>query len=139
MRRSHLLLALVLLAGLSGSLLAAPPARIVYHLHQVKPVTLKRALNNLENLYKGLDDQRPEIHMLLQGESLTLLRRDRLVPEYRQRLIALLRKGLILEAGEDNFHRLQKELDPAFPARLNRNILSRLIELQRQGYQYVTP
>ncbi len=139
MRRTRLLLALALLPGLGAPLLAAPPERIVYHLHQVKPVTLKRALNNLENLYKGLGDQRPEIHMLLQGESLTLLRRDRLMPEYRQRLIALLRKGLILETGEDNYLRLQKELDPAFPARLNRNILSRLIELQRQGYQYVTP
>ncbi len=138
-RLSHLLLALVLLTGLSGYLLAAPPARIVYHLHQVQLEALPRILYNIENLYRGLDQGRPEIHMLLQGESLKLLRRGRLPAAYRQRLIELLRKGLVLETGEDNFRRQRKDLDPAFPLRLNRNILSRLVDLQKQGYRYLTP
>ncbi len=132
------ILLLILLLGF-GSALRAEPARIVYHLHQVTPVTLKRALNNIENLYKGLDEDRPEIRMLLQGESLMLLTPQKLTPKFRRRLIALLQKGLILEAGEANYRRHRQQLDPAFPTRLNRNIITRLVELQQQGYQYVTP
>ncbi len=138
MKPSPCLWLLPLLLMISNGL-QADPARIVYHLHQLKPVTLKRALNNIENLYKGLDGERPEIRMLLQGESLELLTRERLKGAYRQRLAALLQKGLVLETGEANYRRLHDRLDPAFPARLNRNILSRLVDLQKQGYQYVTP
>ncbi len=134
----HHLLPLLLLLGFSAGL-RAEPARIVYHLHQVTPVTMKRALNNIENLYKGLERERPEIRLLLQGESLMLLSPQKLTPEYRQRLMALLRKGLILEAGEANYRQRQQQLDPTIAARLNRNIIARLVELQRQGYHYLTP
>jgi len=137
-RCRSLLLTTALLLGLALPSWAEP-ARIVYHLHQVTPVTLKRALNNIENLYKGLDEERPQIHMLLQGGSLMLLSRQKLTPTFRQRLAALLRKGLVLEAGAANYLEHREQLDPAFPTRLNRNIISRLVELQRQGYQYVTP
>lgn len=132
-------LALMILLATLALPAQAEPARIVYHLHQITPVTLKRALNNIENLYKGLDRERPEIRMLLQGESLMLLSPQRLTPAYRQRLMALLRMGLIIEAGEANYYQHQALLDPAFATRLNRNILTRLVELQQQGYQYVTP
>ncbi len=132
-------LALLILLATLALPARAEPARIVYHLHQITPVTLKRVLNNIENLYKGLDRERPEIRMILQGESLMLLSLQRLTPAYRQRLKALLHKGLIIEAGEANFRRHQARLDRALPVRLDRNILSRLVELQRQGYQYLTP
>jgi intracellular sulfur oxidation DsrE/DsrF family protein len=137
-RRWYPLLTMILLLGLAPPL-RAEPARIVYHLHQVTPVTLKRALNNIENLYKGLEGERPQIHLLLQGESLMLLSPRKLTPAFRQRLTALLRKGLVLEAGAANYLEHREQLDPAFPTRLNRNIISRLVALQRQGYQYVTP
>ena len=131
-----MLTALLILAF--GPLARADATRIVYHLHQVHPVTMKRALNNIENLYKGLDT-RIDIRMLLQGESLGLLERERLQPEHRKRLLALLRKGLVLETGAANYARHRARLDRAFKPLLNHNIITRLVELQRQGYRYVTP
>ena len=134
------LICLILLGLPLGISADHPPAsaKIVYHLHHLPEGALNRALSNLENLRKGMPGQPLDIRLLLQGRSIQLLDPS-LDESIRQRLQALRDDGVKVEVSRRNFANNRQRLDQQQPPQLVANIFSRIVELEKQGYKYVTP
>lgn len=117
----------------------AAPDKIVYHLHSTQSGSFQRAVTNLENLQNGLSPDQLDIKLLLQGESIQLLNQDMHRRTLNQRIQMLRDNGLVIEVGRDNYRKHNFQLEQNTPPHLVKNIFTRLIELQQQGYHYITP
>ena len=85
-----------------------------------------------------MPDQQLDIRLLLQGNSIQLL--DPWIDDsLRQRLDALREKGVRIEVSRSNYARNRNRINREHPPLLVENLFSRIVELERQGYQYVTP
>lgn len=131
---------LLLISGilLSSNLLAAPE-KIIYHLNTGRPDVQWKAITNLENLYLGSTEKEVKIKILLQGEGIDLINKENKNRDLGMRLAELINLGLEVEVGRNNYYQHRHILDLNNPPVLVNNIFSRIIELQKQGYQYVTP
>jgi len=134
----RLLLWILLLASGSTSALAANE-KIVYHIHGSDPEIMQRAINNLENLVDGMPDQNLDIRLLLQGDSIQLLNPYMHSRDINQRLQVLQNQGVSVEVNRDNYHVNAQFLESSPSPLLVKNIFSRIIDLQKQGYHYITP
>lgn len=130
------LLAFLLAAALTPGFAAT--AKIVYHLHSAEKLMFKRTVTNLENLHKGLSTEKLDIHLILQGKAIGLLDPSRHSPKLNQRLQKLLELGLKVEVSAENFQNNRSHSEVQSVYQVN-NIFNRIIELQNQGYQYITP
>ena len=130
----------LLLALLYFPLAAANAAsdRILYHVHHLQLDGIPRVLSNLENLHKGMPGQQLDIRLLLQGDSILLL--DPWIDDsFRQRLDALRDKGVRIEVSRANYTKNRNRITRGHPPQLVENLFSRIVELEQQGYKYVTP
>ena len=137
MARRLAALLLCLLSPLVLSTALAANEKIVYHLHSSDLDTMHRAITNLENLIRGMPGQDLDIKLLLQGESIQLLNPFMHNERLNQRFRRLQDSGVQVEVKRENYLRNAQFLDGS-PALVS-NIFTRLIELQRQGYHYITP
>lgn len=134
-RFASLLLACSLLNPAGAS---ADSEKIVYHLHELQPGSLNRALSNLENLSRGMPGTQLDVRLLLQGSSIRLL--DPALDKYnRQRLQALRQNGVRIEVSRRNYEINRDRIDRQHPPHQVANIFGRIVELEQQGYKYVTP
>ncbi|MDJ0880505.1 MAG: DsrE family protein [Gammaproteobacteria bacterium] len=113
--------------------------KIVYHVHGSDPETLYRSITNLENLIEGMSDQQLDIRLLLQGESIQLFNPYMYQPEVHARLRQLQGKGVKVEVKQENYLKQRQFLHDQFDPIVVDNIFSRIIDLQQQGYHYITP
>ena len=133
--KSRLLLLLLCLPFAAAN---AANDKILYHLHHLQLDGIPRVLANLENLHKGMPDQQLDIRLLLQGNSIQLL--DPWIDDnFRQRLDLLREKGVRIEVSRSNYVKNRNRINREHPPLLVENLFSRIVELERQGYQYVTP
>ncbi len=131
---------LLLIASLlfATNLLAAPD-KIVYHLNSGRSDVQWKTITNLENLFLGSVDQSLDVKILLQGPGINLIHKVNENRDLGMRLEELISLGLQIEVSRDNYYKNRHTLNLKHPPLLVRNIFSRIIELQNQGYQYVTP
>ena len=108
-------------------------------MHGSDPETLYRSITNLENLIDGMRGQQLDIRLLLQGDSIQLFNPYMYQPEVYNRLVQLQNNGVIVEAKQENYLKHQQFLHDQFDPELVNNSFTRIIELQRQGYHYITP
>ena len=113
--------------------------RIVFHLHESDPTLLQRALTNLENLMEKKQGQSLDVRLLLQGQSIRILGWENYDTSIHRRLHMLLDEGVRIEVSRDNYLEHAGLLDEWVKPALVDNIFSRIIELQKQGYTYLTP
>lgn len=113
--------------------------KIVYHLHMVQSDTFKRAINNLENLKKGLAENEMNIKVVMQGNSIRLLNPLAQNKKLWSRFVKLRDSGVEIEVSQNNFNENKALIEDGFKPTLFDNAFSRLVELQRQGYRYITP
>jgi intracellular sulfur oxidation DsrE/DsrF family protein len=131
---------LLLIASLlfATNLLAAPD-KIVYHLNSGRSDVQWKTITNLENLFLGSVDQSLDVKILLQGPGINLIHKVNENRDLGMRLEELISLGLQIEVSRDNYYKNRHTLNLKHPPQLVSNIFSRIIELQNQGYQYVTP
>ncbi len=131
---------LILIASLlfTTNLLAAP-SKIVYHLNSGRSDVQWKTITNLENLLLGSADQSMDVKILLQGAGINLINKVNENRDLGVRLDELISLGLQIEVSRDNYYKNRHILNLNHPPQLVSNIFSRIIELQNQGYQYVTP
>ncbi len=113
--------------------------KIVYHLNSDRPDIMWKAITNLENLYFGALQNPLEVRMLLQGDGISLLSKVNEKRDLGVRLDELRQLGLQVEVSEANYLSRQSELTTNPPPLRIDNIFVRIIELQKQGYHYLTP
>ncbi len=113
--------------------------KIVYHLNSDRPDIMWKAITNLENLYFGALQNPLEVRMLLQGDGISLLSKVNEKRDLGVRLEELRQLGLQVEVSEANYLSRQNELNTDPPPLRIDNIFVRIIELQEQGYHYLTP
>ena len=130
-----LLLLLFLLFSISQSY----ADKVLYHIHSIDQKSYRRLIINIENLQSGMADRELEIKLLFQGKSIQLLNPSMQSRALNQRFNKLLLSGISIEIEKENFLRNLSsiQLDP--PPQLVENIFSRIVELQKQGYLYITP
>jgi len=133
---SRLLLSVVLSLYIVAA--QASDEKILYHLHGSDPETLYRSITNLENLIKGMPGQQLDIRLLLQGESIQLFNPYMHHRQITQRLQVLQNNGIKIEVQQENYLRNKQFLDEEFSPVLVNNVFSRIIELQRLGYHYIS-
>ena len=129
---------LAMLLGLSVSSQASSE-KIVYHLHTNNSSLFVISINNLENLIQGMGNDPIDIRLLLQGGGIHLLNPASVSETLALRLENLLTKGVTIETSKTNYQQNEFFLDNRAAPHLVDNIFSRAIELQRQGYRYITP
>jgi len=129
---------IILFVFLSTTALGSP-GKILYHLHNTDNNSYRRAISNLENLYKGMPGQQLDIKILFQGDSIKLLNFSENDSRLNQRFMTLINKGVSIELSKANFKKNQLIFERMDPPKLVPNIYSRIIELQKQGYNYITP
>lgn len=117
----------------------ASAEKILYHMHHIDNDSYRKFITNIENLQKGMPGKVLEIKLLLQGSSVQLLNPLIHTDELNQRFNTLQKNGVSVEVESENYRKKLSsiQLSPA-PHRVQ-NIFSRIIELQRQGYLYITP
>lgn len=113
--------------------------KILYHLHNTDKNSYRRAISNLENLYKGMSNHKLDIKVLLQGDSIKLLDFSVNNNELNQRFSKLINNGVSIEVSRENFEKNHHLFDGVSPPKQVQNIFTRIIELQKQGYHYITP
>ena len=123
----------------TSPLALAKEEKIVYHLHNIQPNTFKRAINNLENLQYGLAGSHLDIKLLMQGNSIRLLFPSRQNESLMPRFLKLVNSGVDIEISRQNLMRHASLIKRSLKPKLVDNILSRVVELQKQGYRYITP
>jgi len=133
------LLLMIALLGICPAAIASHTEKIIYHLHNTNPNSYLRTISNLENMKKGMPDHQFRITILFQGKSLQLLNPALHPAALNKRFLKLVQSGIKLETSRDNYqtyaHKDQLLVTPA----LVPNVFDRIIELQRQGYRYITP
>ena len=117
---------------------SASAEKVVYHIHSNSLTLFIITVNNLENLFHGLNDDL-EIRLLLQGESINLLNPASISENLALRIDNLIKKGVKIETSKKNYQENEFFLDHRIIPLLVNNIFSRAIELQRMGYRYITP
>lgn len=117
----------------------ASNGKILYHLHNTDQNSYRRAISNLENLQKGMPEQQLDIIILLQGNSIMLLNFSEHNRKLNQRFLTLLNNGVSIEVSRENFQMHHHFFDDIGPPGQVPNIFERIIELQKQGYHYITP
>ena len=130
---------LVLLLLAAPILAQAAPDRVIYHVNTSRPDVQWKAISNLENLYLGTADNQIEVIMLLQGEAIDLISRVNQNRDLGIRLDELRQLGMRIEVDRDNYSQNLDQLGESDPPGVVDNIFTRIIELQRQGYHYLTP
>ena len=131
---------MLLIALLSTStLLRAESVKIVYHLHSNNATMFNITVNNLENLLQGMDSQLLDIRLLLQGDSIHLLNPASISENLALRVDNLLQKGVIIETSRNNYQENEFFLNNTTALSLVDNLFSRAVQLQQQGYRYITP
>lgn len=114
--------------------------KIVYHLLALHSDTFKKAINNIENLKKGMSDRKTDIKIIMQGQSIQILLPAPKNRALMSRLIQLTESGGVdIELSRDNYQAHQARIEKRIHPRLVDNIFSRIVELQKQGYRYITP
>lgn len=121
-----------------STITSASSEKVVYHLHSNSLTLFIITVNNLENLFHGLNDD-IEIRLLLQGESINLLNPASISENLALRLDNLIQKGVMIETSRKNYQENEFFLDHKNIPILIDNVFSRVIELQRMGYRYITP
>lgn len=134
---AHMLLFLVML--LASPMALSMEEKIVYHLHTIQSDTFKRAINNLENLKKGMSEREIDIKVVMQGNSIRLLNPLQRNEKLWSRFVKLRDSGVDIEVSRNNFNENKTLIEDGFNPTLFDNVFSRLVELQRQGYRYITP
>ena len=132
------LLSLLTLGLLINPVFAATE-RIVYHVHHTDEGSFRRIISNLENLQQGMPEQQLEIKLLLQGNSIQLLDSMHQPAVLQRRFSALLDSGITLEVERESLKHNPHLTNSQTTLQLMDNIFNRIIELQRQGYLYITP
>ena len=133
----YLLLILLCLVNIPAAL--AANEKVVYHIHQTQADTLKRAINNIENLKKGMPGKSLDIRLLMQGNSIQLLNPSLQDKTLMALLLKLRDSGLHIEVSEKNYRQNRLQIESSLKPLLVENFFSRLVELQNQGYRYLTP
>lgn len=131
-------LLLILLLAISTSSLAVTE-KIVYHLHVSGNNHFNLTVTNLENLQKGMPDKNLDIKLLLQGGGIHLLNNSFLSDQLITRFEQLRNNGVSVEVGLNNYQQNRHLLEQTRQPSIVNNIFSRIIELQNQGYKYITP
>jgi intracellular sulfur oxidation DsrE/DsrF family protein len=130
-----LLLLLFLLFSISQSY----ADKVLYHIHSIDQKSYRRLIINIENLQSGMADRELEIKLLFQGKSIQLLNPSMQSRALNQRFNKLLLSGVSIEIEKENFMRNLSAIQLNPPPQLVENIFSRIVELQKQGYFYITP
>ncbi len=117
----------------------AAPDKILYHLNSGRSDVQWKTITNLENLFLGSQQDALDVKIILQGYGINLINKVNENRDLGIRLNELIDLGLQIEVGRDNYYKNRHELNLRHPPQLVSNIFSRIIELQKQGYQYVTP
>jgi intracellular sulfur oxidation DsrE/DsrF family protein len=118
---------------------ATSPDQIIYHINSKRSDVQWKAISNLENLYLGTTDSSIEVVVLLQGEAIDLIAEVNQNRDLGLRLEELRQLGMRIEVGRDNYLQHQSQMATSDPPSLVDNIFTRIIELQQQGYLYLTP
>ena len=134
--RYFLLLALGLLSPAANS---AAIEKVLYHIHNTNPNSYQRTISNLENLKKGMPDKQLKIKILLQGKSLQLLNPALHRADLNQRFLKLVAAGAELETSRRNWQNYADKAQAIQKPALVPDIFKRIVELQQQGYRYITP
>ena len=129
----------LLLLVLLSSPAQASVEKVIYHLHGTDINSYRRTISNIENLQHGMPGQPLEIILLLQGSSIQILDPSNHYHELNQRFQKLRDNGVHVEVARENFRDNLSGLELNPPPRLIGNVFSRIIELQQQGYHYITP
>ena len=133
------LLLMIAMLGISPAAIASHTEKIIYHIHNTNPNSYLRTISNLENLKKGMPGHQFRIKILFQGNSLKLLNPALHPAALNKRFLKLVQSGANLETGSANYqayvHKDRLILTPT----LVPNVFDRIIELQKQGYRYITP
>ncbi len=130
---------------IAAALLISPVAsagnveKILYHIHHTTPDSYQRTVSNLENLQTGMPGKQLDIKILLQGKSLALLDPRRHQPALNRRFRNLLATGVTVETSRKNYQAYPEQQALMIKPGLVANIFDRIIELQQQGYRYITP
>ena len=119
--------------------LQAAPEKILYHLNSGRSDVQWKTITNLENLFLGSQHDTLDVKIILQGSGINLINKVNENRDLGLRLSELVDLGLQIEVGRDNYYKYRHDLNLHHPPQLVSNIFSRIIELQQQGYQYVTP
>ena len=133
---------LILALLLFQSSVFAESERIVYHLSGNQAAHYHKTVFNLENLLKDLETSELDeldIILLLQGDSIRLLGSDYGGTAIAQRLDTLREFGVKVEVGYANYQQHRHNMASDNPPQLVPSVFSRIIELQQNGYQYLTP
>jgi len=86
-----------------------------------------------------MPDRELKIKILLQGKSLQLLDPALHPDTLNQRFARLLANGAELETSRQNWLDYAGKAQVIQPPALVPNIFDRIIELEKQGYRYITP
>ncbi|MBC8210373.1 MAG: hypothetical protein H8E21_04845 [Gammaproteobacteria bacterium] len=129
----------LLLLGLLVNPVFAATERIVYHVHHTDDGSFRRVISNLENLQQGMSDQQLEIKLLLQGNSIQLLDPKRHASALQQRFNTLLASGIGVEVEREYLNKNPQLKNAGVQLQVLDSLFGRIIELQNQGYLYITP
>ncbi len=124
---------------LSPAAIGGTIEKILYHIHSTTPNSYLRTVSNLENLKKGMPGRQLDIKILLQGKSLRLLDPRQHKPGLNRRFRNLLAAGAVVETSQKNYQAYPDKQALMIKPKLVANIFDRIIELQKQGYRYITP
>jgi len=113
--------------------------KILYHIHHTTPNSYLHTISILENLKKAMPGHELEIRILLQGESIQLLNPKLHSAQLNRRFLKLLEQGSKVEVSRDNYERIANKDELILQPLLVPGIFNRIIQLQQQGYSYITP
>jgi len=137
---TKLTLMTALLLLLSTQVLAEAQHKVVFQVSSNDPVTQKIALNNAVNVQKELGMDNVDIEIVAYGPGLGLLTAKS--PE-AQRVASLAMQGIKLSACGNTIEKVTKKSGKA--PKLTEGVVvvtagvTRLMELQEQGYSYIRP
>jgi intracellular sulfur oxidation DsrE/DsrF family protein len=130
---------MIAVLGICPAAIAGHTEKIIYHIHNTNPNSYLRTISNLENLKKGMPGHQFRIKIIFQGKSLQLLNPALHPDALNKRFLKLVQSGAKLETGSDNYQAYaHKDLLIHTPT-LVPNVFDRIVELQQQGYRYITP
>lgn len=114
--------------------------RVAYHLSDADKVSF--VLGNIENHISGAGGpQRIDIVLVVHGPALTAFHQSKANPDITRRVSQLGENGVELDACGNTMRGQQVELSDLLPGfvRVDQGGVTRLAELQYQGYAYLRP
>jgi uncharacterized protein len=124
----------------SGAAAADGIMRVAYHLSEAERVGF--VLGNIDNHIEGAGGpDRIEIVLVVHGPALTAFHQSKANPDIAKRVAAISKAGVELDACGNTMKGQKVELADLLPGfvRVDQGGVTRLAELQAQGYAYLRP